>query len=311
VNRPLTPRSVAGRRDWITATCSDLADALARQDRPELIAHFTKPLAYAAILDLFGSPPEHAPLCEHAARAFFRFRQSERKDGGAAYEAAVDYEHALVDLRTALEAHYPRVQGGGEATIIGSLLEAQASGDVSSDEVFGILRNFFAAGQENLIYTIAVAIMELLRHPEQLALVRESSQWATSAYEEAVRWEPPNQANTRRATVEAEVGGQTILPGDTLLLLKGAANRDPDVWTDPDRFDVTRDQNEPGGGGLSFGQGIHFCVGAGLARLVGPAAIGTLVDRFPNLRLQHGWAPRWENEALRRKLTALPVVLAR
>ena len=114
--------------------------------------------------------------------------------------------------------------------------------------------------------------------------------------------------NPRVAAVDVELGGETIRAGDAVWALKAAANRDPSAWSDPDRFDVTRDANEPPAGGISFGQGIHFCLGAGLARLAVPAAIVKLLRRFPALRLAA--EPAWEPVPGASKLEALPVLLA-
>jgi cytochrome P450 len=97
--------------------------------------------------------------------------------------------------------------------------------------------------------------------------------------------------------------------GEHLLNFKASANRDAAVWTDPDRFDSTRDQDEPIGGTVAFGQGVHFCAGAGVARLAGPIAVTTLLDRFPNMRLRDGWTPVWHDAVVHHKLVELPVTL--
>jgi cytochrome P450 len=305
VSRGLSPRSIARRAEWTADVCERLADSLAEQEHPDLIEHFTKPLAYEVILDLFGVPIEFAELFDRASRAYFEFENH----AGVTLEAALAYERVLVELRTALEALYPELKARNDDSIISSLLQPHGGAELDTDELFLILKNFFTAGQDNLVFTVAVAMLELLRRPEQLDLLRREPELAVNAFEETVRWDPPVPANTRLAAVDTEFEGGQICQGDILLVVKAAANRDPAFWTNPEEFDITRDTNEPPSGSISFGQGIHFCVGAGLARQVGPRGIETLARRFPTMRLADGWTPEWRPLPLRRKLNDVRVEL--
>jgi cytochrome P450 len=305
MNRSLSPRTLSAKREWIEATCEKLADRLAEREQPDLISDFTAPFAYSVLLGLFGSPLEHIPVYEQAADAFFVFWSL----GRATPEAALEYERALAELSRALESVYDYARERPDDTVIGSLLVAEEDGRLDSREMFAILAKFFASGQENLIYTPAVAMLQLLRHPDQLELVRADPTLAAAAFEEAVRFDPPAQLNPRGVAADTELGGALLRRGDEVAAVKAAANRDPAAWTDADRFDITRDQNEPPFGSVSFGQGIHFCIGAGVARLVGATAVAALVRRFPEMRLPDGWQPAWRSIPLRRQLTELPVVL--
>jgi cytochrome P450 len=304
VMRPLTPRRMAGKREWIEAMCGDLAEQLTAEEQPDLVGHYASRLSYGSILGLFGAPLEHIPLYKEVTLA-----QSQFLKNPADVAAAARYERSVVSMRAGLEEIYPRLRDD-ERTIIGALLSPEdPSMRLEYDELFVILKTFFAAGHENIIYSIPTAIHLLLSHPDQLALVREDPSLAAGAYEEAVRFDTPAQANARIAAIDTELGGQRIRAGDLIFNYKGSANRDPAVWTNPDRFDITRDQNEPEGGSVAFGQGIHFCAGAGIARIEGPVSITTLLDRFPNLKFRDDWQPQWIPSAQHRKLKSLPVVL--
>jgi cytochrome P450 len=306
IGRALAPRAVSAKRGWIEELCDELVDTMARAEQPEVIRDLSTPLAYRLILGLFGSPLEHVPVYRDTGLASSIYRTP----GGSTVESVLHYEATLVAFRAALESVYADViEHPDDTSIIGSFLQGEE--EVDRDELFVILKQFFAAGQDNLIYTVATTILALLRHPEQLQLVLDDPSLAVDAFEEAVRWEVPTQANWRSAIDDTTVAGQEIAAGDRLLAYKGAANRDPAVWTEPDRFDITRDHNEPPGGAISFGNGIHFCIGAGVARLAGPIAVNALLSRFPDLALPAGAEPRWQNVPNRRQLDALPLDLRR
>lgn len=304
IMRPLTPRRLEGKREWIQAMCRELAAEMSSATEPDLIAQFSSPLSYGSILSLFGAPREHTSVYKEVTRAHSLFL-SDRTDVAAAER----YERSVLAMRAALEEIYPRLRDD-DTTIIGALLTPDdASNELPHEELFVILKTFFAAGHENIIYSIPTAVHLLLQHPEQLALVREDPSLAAAAYEEAVRFDTPAQANPRIAVVDTELAGQRIRAGDQIFNFKGSANRDPAAWSDPDRFDITRDQNEPEGRSVAFGQGIHFCAGAGLARIEGPTAINTLLESFPELKLRAGWQPEWIPSPTHRKLKSMPVTL--
>jgi cytochrome P450 len=305
--RPLAPRRLSEHREWFERLCRGFADELAERDEADLVADFSTPLAYAVILELFGSPLEHVPVYRRTTDAFFAFHSV----GGATPDNAFAYEEALRELRATLEGLYAELRArDADDSILASLLQPVDGADTPDElELFVLMRKFFAAGHENLIHTVSVTVMELLRHPEQLAAARADQTFLRAAYEEAIRWEPPNQGNRRIATDAMSFFGQVVKRGDSVMAMKAAAARDPAAYTVPNTFDPSRDQNEPPGGSIAFGQGPHFCVGAGLARLVGPLAVRTVLDRFPALRLPAGWQPEWTPTPLRRTLTALPLVL--
>lgn len=167
---------------------------------------------------------------------------------------------------------------------------------------------FIAAGIENMFVMIPLTLFGLLSNPDQLGVVKADPGMASAAFEEATRWNVPNHVSRRVARVDTELRGAKIKTGEFVFALKGAANRDSGVWVEPERFIITR--GKPAGGSMSFGQGIHFCSGVGLARLLGPLAVNTCLERFPNMRLLEGWSPKWREQTFSHILTELPLALS-
>lgn len=159
------------------------------------------------------------------------------------------------------------------------------------------------AGHETTTNLIGNGIVALLRHPGELARLRAEPHLIGSAVEELLRYESPNQFGNRRATEDCEIGGQRIAAGTYLHLCIGAANRDPEVFSDPDRLDIGRTPNKH----LAFGSGIHTCAGLNVARLEGRIAIGRLCARFPQLRI--AGPPRRSRRARFRGFTSVPMMV--
>jgi cytochrome P450 len=157
------------------------------------------------------------------------------------------------------------------------------------------------AGHETTVNLIGNGMLALLRHPDELARLRADSSLITSAIEELLRFDSPVQLTARVALENLQVGGRTIEQGQWVLPLLGAANHDPAQFPDPEKLDLTRTPNNH----VAFGRGIHFCLGAPLARLEGQIAIGALVQRFPNLTL--AGEPIRRNQITLRGLSSLPV----
>jgi len=145
-------------------------------------------------------------------------------------------------------------------------------------------------------------ILALLRHPDQWAMLRDHPALIPNAIEEILRYESPVQAVGRTASEPVELGGVGVEKNDIVVSLVGGANRDPAVFEDPERFDVTRKDLRP----LSFGGGIHFCLGAQLARIEAEIAIATLLRRLPDLRLDDAVDPEWRPTFVLRGLRRLP-----
>jgi cytochrome P450 len=160
-------------------------------------------------------------------------------------------------------------------------------------------------GYEPLVHLIGNGLLVLHNHPAERARLREDPALIKSAVEELLRYESPIQFTARVAREDVDLDGRRIRGGQTVVALFGAANRDPAVFADPDRLDLGRAPNPH----LGFGAGPHFCLGAPLVRLGAEVALGTLVQRFPHLRLT-AETPQWRNSTIPRGLEALPVALA-
>nr|WP_049767543.1 cytochrome P450 [Roseiflexus sp. RS-1] len=208
----------------------------------------------------------------------------------------VDYFTTLIRQRR----HSPRDD------LISALIAAHDAGDsLSEDELLGMCVLLLIAGHETTVNLIGNGLLTLLRHPDQLNLLRRQSEYLTSAIEEMLRYESPVQRSTPRFAAEPFViGGEQIEAGQQISLMFGAANRDPAHFSDPDRFDITRQPNPH----LGFGMGIHYCLGAPLARIEARVAFTHILERLPAIRLATD-TPAWKPVTWLRGLKSLPVLV--
>jgi pimeloyl-[acyl-carrier protein] synthase len=188
--------------------------------------------------------------------------------------------------------------------LLSSIIAAEEHGRrLSHDEAVTMAEQLFTAGHGTTRNLIGSTVLALLRNPAELKKLRENSGLIESALEEALRYDSPTQApNPQVATAELELGGRKIAKGDIMTVLLGAANRDPARFPDPDRFDIARRDGEH----LAFSHGMHYCLGASLARLQAQVAVATLVRKMPRLRLATD-SLRWKTMGRFRGLESLPV----
>jgi cytochrome P450 len=192
--------------------------------------------------------------------------------------------------------------GGGGQPMTSALLRAEEGGDrLSEEELLANLIMMFVAGFETTTNLIGNGILTLYRHPGELQRFKEEPGIAANAIEELLRFETPVQYTTRAAAEEVEIGGKRVKAGDWVFAFLAAGNRDPAVFAAPDRLDIGRSNIRP----LSFGGGLHFCIGAQLARLEAEIAITTLVRRLPTLRIHDMEHPKWRPLAAFRGLEEL------
>ena len=208
---------------------------------------------------------------------------------------AAMYFQPMFDLR--------RKQPGDD--LITQLVQAEEDGSkLSNEELTANIILLFGAGHETTVNLIGNGLLALYRNPDQLALLKANPDLITNAIEEFLRYDSSVQM-TGRVTLEdiEDLGGKKIPKGESVLCLLGSANHDPAVYPDhPERLDITRPNVKP----LSFGGGIHFCLGAQLARLEASIAISTLLRRLPNLKLVNAENPEWRPTFVLRGLKALP-----
>ncbi|MEU9230690.1 cytochrome P450 [Streptomyces massasporeus] len=216
-----------------------------------------------------------------------------------------DSQRALLDLFAYLRDLVRRRRGEPQEDLISAALAGGVVGDtVSEDEFVAMLTHIAFAGGETTSNLIAVGTWNLLRHPDQLRLLRQEPELAPTAVEELLRFDGPSKMSVRQVRDDFELEGRTLRRGDRLYLVTAAANRDPSRFERPDEPDLRRQPNPH----LAFGQGAHFCLGAPLARLVAGAALTDLLAAAPRLALTDG-APQWQPSLLNRSLQTLPVRL--
>jgi cytochrome P450 len=187
--------------------------------------------------------------------------------------------------------------------LITALVQSETEhGKLSREELTSNISLLFAAGHETTVNLMGNALIALYRHPDQLELLRSDLSRMPQAVEEFLRYDSSVQLTARDALEDTEVCGIRMPRGHSVMAILGAANRDPSVFERPDALDITREKVKP----LSFGGGIHLCLGAQLARIEADEALKVLLERLPNLTLDDPDNPQWKNTITLRGVTALP-----
>jgi pimeloyl-[acyl-carrier protein] synthase len=301
VTKAFTPRVVEQLRPQAQVIVDEALDRAASHGEMELIEDLAYPLPVAVIAGMLGVPRDDWP----------RFREWSRVLVSSLDPVALPDSDQITAVRAAEDALFEYLSGvvaerrrEPRDDLISALIAVEERGDVLNErELLVMLNLLLVAGHETTVNLIGNGMLALLRNPEQLALLRRRPELLESAVEELLRFDSPVQLTGRIAAEACEVGGQQIGRGQLVLTLLGAANRDPQQFPDPDRLDLTRSPNQH----FSFGRGIHFCLGAPLARLEGRIAISSLVSRFGELT-QVGEAVRSQTITLR-GLTRLPLAV--
>lgn len=279
VSKAFTPRVVERLRPRVEEIVDGILERAARAGTMELVSELAYPLPVTVIAELLGVPTEDWP----------RFREWSRVLVGSLDPlVAPDFERlrSVLEARDALTSYLAgivtRRRNRPREDLISALIAVEEAGrGLSERELLVMLNLLLVAGHETTVNLIGNGVLALLRHPDQLERLRSEPGLIETALEELLRWDSPVQLTSRVALQDFQLDGKEIRRGELVLALIGAANRDPEQFPDPDRLDLGRDPNPH----LSFGRGIHFCLGAPLARLEGQIAIGQLVSRFPRLRL--------------------------
>jgi len=296
--RDFTVRRVQSLEPAVRRAVDRVLDRFEDQGSGEFVDTVLYPLSMAVIGDLVGVPEsDHAEL--RRVTDLIGKQIDPNLAPGLRNEvdaAAVTYREYFTDL-IALRRKEPR--DDLTSALIGKH-EADPE-EMTDDDVLNSLIVLFGGGYETTAGSLGNGLYALLTHPDEFARLTADPSLAAAATEEILRWDGSAQFSQRTAAKDAEVGDTTILAGDVVFLLTGAANRDPARFTDPDTFAITRDE----GRGLFFGHGLHLCLGAALARLEMTTLLEQVARRFPGLTLA-GPAVRRPNAALR-GLTALPV----
>ena len=303
VSAAFVPRMVEGLAPRIAALAADLLRGLAGGGPFDLVASFALPLPATVIAELLGVPAEDRERFQAWSRRVVGLLddtqpEEARRAGQAAQLELLDYLHGLVARRRSGAA------GGHGADLIGALLAAEAEGDrLSPGELLTMCALLLIAGHETTTNLISVGMLRLLEDPGQLELLRRRPEVLPAAVEELLRFVSPVHLDGRVAAEDVELGGQRIEAGQWVITALASANRDEAVFADPERLDVTRERNPH----LAFGRGIHFCLGAPLARLEARIAFAALLERFPRLALDPDAPAVWKTNVVIRGLESLPL----
>ncbi len=298
VNKAFTPRAVNALEPQIRGIMGGLLDDIDDPGGFDLMPAVAQPLPVIVIAEMLGVPPQDREQFKtwSAQRARLlepTIGRREREAGAAASRAFDAYFRKIIEARRA----DPRDD------ILSALVQAEDEGErLTERETLNMLRLLLIAGNETTTNLIGNGVLALLRSPDQLRRLRDDPALIPSAVEELLRFDSPVQTDFRRVLEDCEVNGFPVRKRDNVVLLMGAANRDPDAFDDPDRLDVGRDQ----GPHLSFGRGIHHCLGAPLARLEGRIALEMLLERFAVIGLATH-RPRFRRTIVLRGLESLPI----
>lgn len=310
VSHAFTPKVVNDLQPRIASLTHELLDALDGQDRMEMVNDLAYPLPVIVIAELLGVPAEDRGLFKQWVDAMFESSSdglslrnpSEEELRGR--EVAVDQVRQLGDY---LREHAERRRSRPGADLLTKLVEAEVDGErLTMDEVVNFAVVLLVAGHITTTMLLGNTILCLDSHPEVRSTALADPDTIPAVIEESLRFLSPFSVAARITNEEVEVGGQTIPRDQFLLVWLAAANRDPRQFPDPDAFDPNRHPNPQ----IAFGRGVHFCLGAPLARLEGKVALGILLDRFPALRTDPEDPPEFLTSNRMTGVRRLPLLLS-
>ncbi len=301
VSKAFTPRVVEGLRPRIQQIVDGLITRAQAAGSMDVIEEFAYPIPVNVICEMLGVPVEDHERFKgwsldiaRGLDSIWLPQDSEvPRRSAAARHAISDYFRGLIAERRAS----PR------GDLLSALITAEEAGDkLNEEELLATCILLLIAGHETTVNLIGNGVLALLRHPSELRRLRETPGLITSAVEELLRYDGPVQRTARVASADATIGSRTIRKGEMVMPFIGAADRDPAQFPDPDRLDLTRSDNRH----IAFGWGIHFCLGAPLARVEGQIALDMLVRRLPRLELVTD-RPEYRQSLTLRGLKTLPV----
>jgi cytochrome P450 len=293
VQKVFTPKAFEAREPTIAAFVDEHLDAALARESFDVVGDLAHPLTVDTVGDLLGVPRSDRSRFTDWGLVF------EALPGSDAFERAedliADYEDYFGDLLA-------RKRERPEDDLLSELLAAEdGDGRLSGEEALATAFSLFGAGFDTTRHLIGNSVLALLRHPDQLGRLRAEPELLRNAVEELLRYDGPVQFTQRAALEDLELGEEGFERGTGFYLCLGSANRDPDAYERADELDVGRERPAP----ITFGGGIHHCLGAAMGRLEGRLALGGLLARAPSLRLEA--APRWRRGAVFRGLESLPV----
>jgi cytochrome P450 len=298
LNAAFTPRRIELLRPRAEEIVDGLLDAMVAAGPPvELYRGFAYPLPITVMAELLGMPYSDNDLYQSWLATFLPAGDVPVEEVARTFADMRRYVTELIAAK--------RAQPGED--LLTAMIQANEDGDrLTDEELLAHTELFILAGQDTTANMISNSVVTLFRHPDQLELLRQRPELLPNAMEELLRFIPTTIGSiTRVATEDIELRGVTIRAGDAVITIGQAANRDPEAFPDPDRFDITR---PPKPGHLSFSHGVHFCLGANLARMEIAVALTGLLRRFPTLRLAvPDETLRWVPNQILYRVQELPV----
>jgi pimeloyl-[acyl-carrier protein] synthase len=277
VNKAFTRAEVSDMSALIQKIIDQLIDGVISSGKMDLIADFAFPLPLTIICGVLGFPQSDHEILKHWTEAIIPTIEpvaSEEilHDGGTAATEMFNYFREQIQYR----------RQKPQQDLLSALVQAEEGGDtLSLDELLANLLLLVIAGHETTVNLIGNGMLSLIEHPQQMDKLRKNPDLIPSAIEEFLRYQSPLQMTDRYVKDNMEIEGQQLKKGDRVSLILGAANRDPQQFEDPNTFNIERQPNKH----LAFGQGIHFCVGAPLARFEGKLAFEQLLSKLANIIL--------------------------
>ena len=290
----------------IQLMADELIDKAPGAGKLDIIHDFALPLTLSVIADIFGIPEKDRMRLRHWSRLLemtidLDITSASHEGGLLALMGFTQYLRHLMTIRRSDSLR--QAQDGAQDNFLNTMIQAHIAGLLSEDELLANGTLLFLAGHSSTRHAIGNGMLALLRHPDQLRLLQSKPELIQTAINESFRYDTSTQVISRTALADVEQGGKTIKKGQEVHFVLGAANRDPEQFPEPDKFDICRKPNRY----LSFGRGMHYCIGARLAQVVTQIGMGTLVRRLPRIALSDE-APEWEESYLIHGLKTLPVV---
>jgi cytochrome P450 len=284
VNKAFTPRVVENMRVLVQDLVNQMLDAVQEQGRMDVIDDLANPLPATVIAELLGVPgADHQQFkkwSDDVAGALSGI------DSGATREELqalyITAQKSVLELSSYFRERVVELRRQPKENLLSALVQAEEQGDrLTEDELFANCVLLMIAGHETTTNLIGNGLLALLQNPNQQEMLTQNPDLISSAVEELLRYESPVQKMGRIALADIQIGDKQIQKGQLIVFSFAAANRDPEVFALPNQLDLARKPNRH----LAFGHGLHYCVGAALARLEGQITINTVLSRMPKLRL--------------------------
>lgn len=285
VSQAFTPKVIASlepRIEEVTREMLDKADAAG--DRFDLIEELAYPLPFIVIAELLGFPASDQAVVRRWSDTFFERHNTDPEESmqKLGEKAVQNVAPILGELNAHIQEHVRRMRANPGDDLTSKLMAVEVDGErLDDDEIVGFVGLLLLAGHVTATSTLGNTVLALDENPEAMTQLRSDLTLVPSAIEESMRFRPPFPRLGRTATRDTELGGQKIKAGEAVLVWLTTANRDPEVFADPNRFDISRKPNPH----LTFGHGIHFCLGAPLARLEVKVALRILMERYSDIRV--------------------------